>query len=346
MKIVSTSIVKCAWRGLVPALLVVALSLGVVHEAGAQGMKKITMFLDWDGRAAQHLGFLLAKDKGWFAAEGLDVRIVPGRGSGMVAQVVVGGRAEIGEMSSAVLVQSVGKQNAPLISVAVFHQKDNMSMVFYEDSGIRKPKDIEGKKYGIVPGSVAQLLWPAFAQATGIDLDKVTVIKTSFQLYIPQFMKRQFPITGNYVVGSFTSAVLEKGGSKTRQFVFSDYLPILGQAVVVRKDLLANNPKMVKGFLRAMGKAWKAIDTDPDKAVLQASNVASKLFGKGLSGPTIAKFARITIPSFMRSPSNKGKPIGWSRTQDWQAMIDMMAKVDKFPKKPKVADVMTNRFYQ
>ena len=28
------------------------------------------------------------------------------------------------------------------------------------------------------------------------------------------------------------------------------------------------------------------------------------------------------------------------------AMIDVMARVDKFPRKPKVADVMTNRFYE
>ena len=237
MKAISSNTVLSLSRGLVPAILfVVAFSLAPTHGADAQGLKKMTFFLDWDGLAAQHMSFWLAKDKGWFAAEGLEVRIVPGRGSGMVAQVVAGGRAEMGEMASAVIVQSVAKQNAPLISVGVINQRDTLAMAYFESSGIKKPKDIEGRKYGVVGGAVSQLLWPAFARVNGIDLSKVTVIKTSFQLYIPQFAKKQFDVSGNDIVGSTSHIRLESGGDKVRQFVFSDYLPILGQTVVVRKD--------------------------------------------------------------------------------------------------------------
>ena len=120
MKTLSSSGVFSSWRGLVPAMLfAVAFSIAPTQEAGAQELKKISFYLDWDGLSAHHMAFWLAKDKGWFAAEGLEVRIVPGRGSGQVAQIVAGGRAEMGVMATAVLVQSVAKQNAPLISVGV-----------------------------------------------------------------------------------------------------------------------------------------------------------------------------------------------------------------------------------
>ena len=346
MKSFSTDIVKSAWRGLVPALVVVALSLALAQGAGAQGMKKVSFFLDWDGLTGHHMGSWLAKDKGWFAAEGLNVRIVPGRGSGQVGQVVAGNRAEFGYISSAVLIQQVGKQDAPLISVSVSMQRDNLAMAYFESSGIKTPKDIEGKKYGAVPGGVAQLLWPAFAKVNGIDLNKVQVINTSFQLYVPQFKSKQFDVSGNWAVGSTTRIALEKGGEKVLQFVYSDYLPILGKSIIVRKDLLAKNPKMVRGFLRAMDKAWTYVDTQPDKAILEAAKIATREVGKGLPAETIAKFARLSIPAYLRSPATKGKPIGWSRAEDWRKMIDFMAEVDKFPRKPKVSEVWTNRFYE
>ena len=143
MKTISRAIATFAWRGLVPALAVAAaMSLVLAQGAGAQGMKKITFILDWDGLSAQHQGFWLAQGKGWFGQEGLDVRLKPGWGSGKVAQVLVGGRGDIGEMSTAVLAQVVAKQKAPLVSVSVFHQRDNLSMAFFESTGIKKPKDI------------------------------------------------------------------------------------------------------------------------------------------------------------------------------------------------------------
>jgi len=345
MKPFSIGVAKSAWRAIVSVFVVVAVSLAFAQGASAQG-KKVTLFLDWDGLAGHHMGIWLAKEKGYFAAGGLDVRIVPGRGSGQVAQVVAGGRAEFGYISSAVLIQSIAKQTAPLISVSVSMQKDNLSMAYLKSSGIKTPKDIEGRKYGMVPGGVAQLLWPAFARATGIDLSKVQVIKTSYQLYFPQFKSKQFDVTGNFAVGATSQLALEKGGEKVRQFVYGDYLPILGKVITVHKDTLAKNPKMVRNFVRAMDKAWNDIDANPDKAVMEAARVATREVGKGLPAETIAKLARMTLPAKLRSPATKGKPIGWSRAKDWRTMINFMAKVDRFPRKPKVSEVMTNRFYE
>ena len=347
MKSISRIIVRFAWRGLVPVLAVAAvMSLALAQGAGAQAMKKIVFILDWDGLSAQHQGFWLAQGKGWFAAEGLDVRLKPGWGSGKVAQVVVGGRGDIGEMSTTVLAQVVAKQSAPLISVSVFHQRDNLSMVFFESTGIKKPKDLEGRKLGMVPGSVAQLLWPAFAKVNKIDTSTITLIKTDYRLYVPQLVSKQFDVSLNYVVGNRTDLILEKGGEKAKQFVFSDYLPILGQTVVVTKKKLAEDPKMVKGFLRAVGKAWAYIDRDPDKALLEAAQFALKQVKRKVTPEIVAKFNRMSSPEFQHSPGTKGKPIGWSRPQDWREMIDVMASVDKFPRKPTVGEMMTNRFYE
>ena len=345
MKPLSTGIVKSAWRGLVPVFAVVVLSLAFAQGAEAQG-KKVNMFLDWDGLTGHHMGPWLAKDKGWFAANGLDVRIVPGRGSGQVGQVVAGNRAEFGYISSAVLIQQVAKQDAPLISVSVSMQRDNLAMAYFESSGIKTPKDIEGKKYGMVPGGVAQLLWPAFARVNGIDLNKVQVIKTSYQLFVPQFKSGMYDVSGDYAVGSKNKIAFEKGGEKVKHFVFSDYLPILGKSIIVRKDYLKNNPKMVLGFVRAMDKAWKYVDTQPDKAIPEAAKIAVSSVSTRMPASTIAMFARMSIPSYLRSKHTKGKPIGWSRAEDWRKMIDFMAEVDKFPRKPKVSEVWTNRFYE
>ena len=159
-------------------------------------------------------------------------------------------------------------------------------------------------------------------------------------------MSKQFDVSLNYVTGNRTDLILEKGGEKAKQFVFSDYLPILGQTVVVTKKKLAEDPKMVMSFLKAMGKAWAYIDREPDKALLEAAQFALKQVKRKVSPEIVAKFNRMSSPDFQHSPGTKGKPVGWSRPQDWAEMIDVMASVDKFPRKPTVAEMMTNRFYQ
>ena len=158
-----------ARRVLVRTVRAVALLLSLmasdISETQGTTPHKVTVILDWDGTQPQHMPYWIARERGWYAKRGLEVRIQPGRGSGQVAQAVAAGQAEFGQMTPIVLAQSVAKQGAPLRMVGLTLQKDTISLRYFRTSGIATPRDLEGRTVGLVPGSVGDLLWPAFARA-------------------------------------------------------------------------------------------------------------------------------------------------------------------------------------
>ena len=323
------------------------LALLLAGPAGAAELKPVTLVLEWTGFQPQHFGFWLARDRGWYAAEGLEVTIKPSIGSAQAMQVLVSGQAEFGNVASSALVSEIGKSGPLLRMVALFGQRDSLSMAYFESTGIKTPKDIEGRKMGMVPGSMASILWPSFAQATGIDRDKVQVLSWDFRTYWGILAAKQVDVSGNFTLGSTGAEVFKKRGETVHQFVFSDYLPLLGSGVAVTSGTLKSDPATVGKFVRATQRAWTYLAQEPKKAVPEAAAIVKKEIEDAPAANLMAEYAYEMIPGQMTSPATAGKPAGWSRPEDWQKMIDLLKQYDpKMARKPEVAEVMTNAFVE
>src|SRR5262245_1423959 len=102
------------WRRLsscLPSTLALLLALGCAPPAAAPSTapstnasvpaprsapQPITMILDWIERNPQHLPFIIAKGRGWYDEQGLDVTLQGGRGSVQVAQLMTAGQGDFG----------------------------------------------------------------------------------------------------------------------------------------------------------------------------------------------------------------------------------------------------------
>lgn len=307
--------------------------------------KPVTLVLEWTGFQPQHFGFWIAKERGWYADEGLDVTIKSSGGSTQAMQIVTGGQAEFGNVAASSLVQAAGKSAVPLRMVALFGQKDSLSIAYFESSGIKTPKDLEGRTLGMVPGSVASLLWPSFAKANGIDISKVDIKNWDFRSYYGIFGAKQVDAAGNFTLGSTGEWLFKQRGEIVHQFVFSDSLPVLGSGVFVRTDLMTRDPEMVRHFVKATQRAWSYLATDPKSAVPEAAKIVHQQFDETPAPEIIAEYAYEMVPARMLSPSSAGKPQGWSDPAEWSKMIDLLKTYDTdMTVKPAPSDVMTNEF--
>lgn len=332
-----------AWLGL--AACVAWLPLSDKALAQKAPLKPVTLVLEWTGIQPQHFGFWIAKERGWYAEEGLDVTIKSSGGSAQAMQLVTGGQAEFGNVAASSLVQAAGKGDLPLRMIALFGQKDSLSMAYFESSGIKAPKDLEGRKLGIVPGSVAYLLWPSFAKANGINPAKVQLVNWDFRSYYGIFGAKQVDASGNFTLGSTGEWLFKQKGEIVHQFVFSDYLPVLGSGIVARTDLIKSNPDLIRHFVRATQRAWDYLEKDPKKAVPEASVIVHQQFDETPPADILSEYAYEMIPERMISPKTAGKPVGWSSADDWLNMIDLLKTYDDgMTRKPTPADVMTNEF--
>ncbi|MUT64412.1 ABC transporter substrate-binding protein [Paenibacillus sp. NEAU-GSW1] len=234
-------------------------------------LTKVKIQLKWVPQA-QFAGIFVAKAKGFYEAEGLDVEIIPGGPDVVIEQQVVNGAADIGVTSFDSLL--VNRDNGlPLVSVAQVLQKSSYRFVADKASGIDEPAKMKGKKVGMWTGS-QQFQVLAFMEKNGLDPKKdVELVKQGFTM--DQFFNKQLDVAISTIYNEY-HVVLESGVKEQDLYVydFEDAgVGMLEDTLVVKEDWLKNNRDIAVKAIRATMKGWNyAIANQPEAVdiVMQA----------------------------------------------------------------------------
>ncbi|NJC25811.1 ABC transporter substrate-binding protein [Neolewinella antarctica] len=113
-------------------------------------MQQLTLALDWTPNT-NHIGFFIAREKGFYAEASLDVNIQdPSQDNYATtpAKKVELGRADFALCPIESIISYRTKKNPfPLIAVAAVLQDDLSAIACRRDSGIARPADLDGKRY-------------------------------------------------------------------------------------------------------------------------------------------------------------------------------------------------------
>jgi NitT/TauT family transport system substrate-binding protein len=232
---------------------------------------KIKFQLDWrfEGPAAL---FLVAKSKGYFAQEKLDVSIDAGNGSGNAVNRVASGTYDMGFADMAALMEFVANNPAaPSKPMAVMMVYNDMPAAVFalKKSNIKSPLDLAGKKLGAPVFDAGRRAFPIFAKANRIDSTKVNWVSMDPALRETMLVRGDVDaITGFY----FTSLLnLNARGIKDEDIValkYPDYgIKLYGNAIIAADGFAKQKPEAVKGFLRAFAKAARDVMIDPAGAI-------------------------------------------------------------------------------
>src|ERR1700712_1182358 len=132
----------------IAAIVAAAVALGSTSLAHAQD--KVSLRLNWY-LGGLHVPFYYGKEKGYYAAEGIDLTINEGRGSANTVQVVAAGFDTFGLADSSSVIATAAK-GADIKSVMSLLNSTGFSVVSLAETGIKSPKDLEGKRLAVSPG--------------------------------------------------------------------------------------------------------------------------------------------------------------------------------------------------
>lgn len=149
----------------------------------AHAADKLTLQLKWVTQA-QFAGYYVAKDKGYYKEEGLDVDIKPGGPDIAPAQVLAGGGADVivDWLPSALATREKG---VPLVNIAQPFKHSGMMLTCLKESGVKTPADFKGKTLGVwfFGNEYPFLSWMAhLGIKTDGSADGVKVLKQGFNV--------------------------------------------------------------------------------------------------------------------------------------------------------------------
>ncbi|MGC4409289.1 ABC transporter substrate-binding protein [Rhizobium rosettiformans] len=247
-------------------LLAAAVSLTAMQAAAAD---KVTLQLKWVTQA-QFAGYYVAKDKGFYEEEGLDVEIKPGGPDIAPPQVLAGGGADVivDWMPSALATREKG---VPLVNIAQPFKSSGMMLTCLKETGITTPEDFKGKTLGVwfFGNEYPFLSWMS---TLGIKTDGsdggVTVLKQGFN--VDPLLQKQAACISTMTYNEYWQVI--DAGIKPEELVTFKYedegVATLEDGLYVLEDKLADpafKEKMVK-FVRASMKGWKYAEENSDEA--------------------------------------------------------------------------------
>ncbi|MDN3711388.1 ABC transporter substrate-binding protein [Paracoccus cavernae] len=238
--------------------------------SGAFAADDLSLQLKWVTQA-QFAGYYVAKDKGFYDEEGLNVTIKPGGPDIAPVQVLAGGGADVTiEWMPAAL--AAREKGLPIVNIAQPFKKSGMMLTCLKESGVADPKsDFKGKTLGVwFSGNEYPFLsWMNhLGLSTDGGADGVTVLKQGFN--VDPLLQKQAACISTMTYNEY-GQVLD-AGIKPEDLVNFKYddqgVATLEDGIYVLEEKLkdpAMEDKLAR-FVRASMKGWNYVKEHPEEA--------------------------------------------------------------------------------
>ena len=235
----------------------------------------VALALDWVVGGV-HAGYYVARDKGYYKDNGLDVTIARGFGSGDTIKRVASGSASFGIADTSALITALANENLPVKIVAMVYDHATVGIIYLKESGIRTPKDLIGRKIGRSASGASVNMFPAFLKANKLDRSKIHEVVVDGATFLPLLMSGQVDavLEQTNLVGKF-ERVAASAGKTAVAMPYSQFgLEAYGNAIITSANTIEEKGDLVRRFVEASlkGTAYALAHPDEAIAILRKSN--------------------------------------------------------------------------
>lgn len=236
-------------RAVLAAVVIALIAFTYVGSSGAAEPKTGTIRLDFI-IGGKHAPWFVALEKGFYAKRGLTATIQAGSGSADTVRAIAAGGADFGfaDMSTAIVARSRG---TPVQTVAQFGYVP-ATIMWREDTAIKKLKDLEGKSWAISPGQAQWYLMPAYCRINKIDFKSIKIQETAAPLQPAVLVAKRTDFIVMYRASNDEIAELaatKQGMKLNRIFMKDTGLDIYGTGLIVKDEDVKQRPDWVKAYV-------------------------------------------------------------------------------------------------
>jgi len=303
---------------------------GLLPPRPVSGRTAVSVRLKWLHQA-QFAGFYVAKEKGFYESEGLDVTLNAGGVDFPAVQMVAGGGEDFG-VTAADQILLARDKGVPVVALAVIYRKSPMVYFSLKDSGITKLQDFVGKRAGVKLGGNEELTYRAMIRKAGIDPKSVNEVVIKYD--ISPLLQGKVDVWPGYAINE--PIVAEERGFPVNLIWPSDYgVSLYADTVFATEKTIAERPEIVQKFVRATVRGWQYAIEHPDEAVQ-----CTLTYGEKLDAGHETRMMEASIP--LVKPDDA--PVGSMDKDTWAGMAQLLLE-QNFMKKPiNVDEAFTQRF--
>lgn len=312
---------------LLAATLAVSASLASAQDA-------VSLRLNWY-LGGLHVPYYYGKDMGFFKQEGIDLTINEGRGSGNTVQVVAAGSDTFGMADSSSLITTASK-GAEVKSVMSLLNSTGFSVVSLASTGIRTPKDLEGKSFAVSPGDPLGQLFRALAAHNKLDMNKIRFVQVDPAAKVVSVLEKKV----DALLGGADDQyfLIKYKGQEPAALRYADHgANIVGMTILTTTSTIKNKPDLVRRFVKASVRSWEEAKKNPNAAVDAAMKVKPDLNRQSTLDQMMVDF------ELLDSPNSKGR-IGMGAQADWEQTISLLRQYRDLDTKEPWTTFHTNEF--
>jgi putative hydroxymethylpyrimidine transport system substrate-binding protein len=240
-------------------LAVLMLAAGI---SAARPAEKLTVLLDWFVNP-DHAAFIIARERGIFAAAGLEVELIAPADPSAPPKLVAAGKGDLAVTYQPQLHMQAA-QGLPLVRIATLAETPLNALVVLKDGPVASIGDLKGRTVGFSVGGFEDAVLGAMLKLHGLSLSDVKLVNVNFALSPSLYAGRVDAVIGAF--RNFELNQMDIDGRPGVAFYPEEHgVPAYDELVLVAKKGREEEPAMVR-FVAALEEATLWLTNHPEEA--------------------------------------------------------------------------------
>nr|WP_246578212.1 ABC transporter substrate-binding protein [Clostridium frigoris] len=297
-------------------------------------LKKVIVILDWIPNT-NHTGLYVAKDKGYYKQQGLDVEIIqPAQGS--TTSLIATGKGDFGvSYQEDVTYARTAKVPLPVKAIATILQHNTSGFASPKTKNIKSPKDFEGKTYGGWGSPSESAILKAIMEKDNATFSKLKTVDAGTDDFFAVTKKN---IDFEWIFYGWTGIEAKLKNIPIDYIDIGKLNPDLDYytpVIIANENKLKQDPETARKFLTATTKGYEYCIANP----VESAKVLVK------NAPETDKTLALESQKYMKNQYKaEAKKWGVMKTSVWDNYTKFLLDRKLIPKDMKASEAFTNEY--